>query len=329
MPLAPTTWLANIPVTAGQLNQDMYSYDGSYFAANGVFFHANRPTCHEAYVAASHVTSSPGGTWIQYGGISYGEALSIVDTSALFGGGCDAPASGAKYESAGVTAVGSSGQPGVRGGWVLMINSIGVKKFSANPCAVGAGWFLGEQQMQDVGSIQVGSTVQDNCAMAIDLINVLPAASSANTFYQPGILTSDPNSQFMTVASNTTPNTWGETPRFSQIWCGVSTLGTTVASLPSPQSTFTATTPITHTLMNSTVQQTLALLNNPPMVNVAQPFSAAVANNTAVIIPFNGTPQIDNYTGFTASTHTYTIKIPGVYFCHANVIFAAALTGGD
>jgi hypothetical protein len=306
----------------------MYTYDGSYFAANGIMFHSNRPSCHEAYVKATGVSSSPNGTWIQFGGIA-GEALSIVDTSALFGGGCDAPGAGAKYESAGVTAIGSSGQPGIRGGWVLMINSTGVNTFSGNPCALGAGWFLGNQQRQVVGSLQVGSTVYDNCAIAIDLLNVLPAATSANTFYQPGVLASDPASKKLTVAANTAPNTWGETPRFSQVLCGVSTLGTTVAAVPSPQSTFTSNTPITSTLMNNTVQQSLALLNNPPMLNLGAALLTTLPNNTATVVPYSNATLIDNYNGFNNTTHTYTVPLSGVYFCHANNIFSASLATGN
>jgi len=327
MPLPPSTWIANLPVTAGQLNQDMYTYDGTYFASNGVMFHANRPTCHEAYVKATGVHSSPAGNWVQYGGIA-GEAVSIVDTSALFGGGCDAPAGGAKYESSGVTAIGSDGVPGVRGGWVLMMNSTGVNTFSGNPSALGTGWFLGGAVNQDVGTIQVGSTVHDNCGIAINLLHVTAAATSAASFYQPGVLASDPASKFLTVAANTA-NTWGETPRFTQIWCGVGQGGSTVASIPTPQTAFTSVLPITHTLLNNTIQQTLTLLNNPPMLCVAQALSTAIPTSTVTIVPFNTTPNIDNYNGFTASTHVYTVKLPGVYFVHSSTIFAAAQSTGN
>src|ERR1700743_612509 len=111
MPIQPSTWVANVPVSAGQLNQDLYTYDGSYFSANGVMFHSNRPICAEAFIVQTPVFSSPSGTWTKWGG-GQGQGLAIVDTSALFGIGCDSPGQGAYFRSQGVTAVGSSGTPG-------------------------------------------------------------------------------------------------------------------------------------------------------------------------------------------------------------------------
>lgn len=329
MPITPSTWASNIPVTAGQLNQDMYTYDGTYFAAQGVMFHANRPTSHAAYIAASSVTTSPNGQWIQYGGIN-GEGLSILDSSALFGIGCDSPGDTAKYESAGVTANGSSGIPGVRGGWTLFFHTITTNTFtSTSTAAIGAGWFLGDQQLQDVGCIQPGSATYDNAAIAIDLIEIYTAPTSAGTYYQAAVLGADPSSKKLTVAANTAPNTWGETPRYSQIWCGVYSGGQTVSAVPGTIATFTSTTPITATLLNNSIQQPFNLLNYPPMVNQSNEFGGVVANNTATTLPFsNGTLAFDSYSGFNATTSTYTVKLPGVYFCHANTIFATALTSG-
>ena len=36
MPITASSFPSSLPITAGQLNQNMYTYDGSYFAAQGV-----------------------------------------------------------------------------------------------------------------------------------------------------------------------------------------------------------------------------------------------------------------------------------------------------
>jgi hypothetical protein len=320
----PGNWQPNTPVTANQLNRDMYTYDGSYFSAQGVMFHANRPVCHEAYTENTTFGSNPAGYWIQFGGIN-GEGLGIVDTSALFGIGCDSPARGARYQSSGVTANGSSGVAGIRGGWVLMIHFLSVTPASGTPAAIGAGWYYGSTVRLDVGSVQVASTLRDNSAFAIDLIDV----TGATQYYIPAINCSDPNSVKYTARTNTTPNTVGETPRFTQLWCSVDTAnGATVSTVPTPQTAFTSSTPITSTLMNSTVKNTLNLLNYPPIFNVQQAQALTINASTQTTVPFSGGVLIDNYAGFSTSTHTYTVQLAGVYFCHATVAIKQG-TGGN
>lgn len=325
MPIPPTTWLANVPVTAGQLNQDLYTYDGSYFAANGVMFHANRPICQETYFKATLVGSSPNGQWVQWGGVK-GEALGIVDNSALYGIGCDSPAQGAFFHSSGVTAVGSSGTAGLRGGWVLMITFLGIGNFSsATKPSMGVGWFIaGSPSVNDVGTIQPGSNVKSNSGFAINMFNV----GTATGYYNPGSWVADAGSKNFTAAANTA-NSCGEVARFSQIWCGVNTNGTTVATVPTPQTVFTSTTPITNTLMNSTIQQSLQILNYPPMLNCAGGLSASIPNNTPTIAPFaSGSVILDSYGGYSSTTHFYTVKQSGVYFVHANMLYASTLSTG-
>lgn len=326
MPIPPSTWQTNTPVSAGQLNQDMYTYDGSYFSANGVFFHSNRPICQETYGLVTTVGSQPNGQWVQWGGIK-GEGFSVIDTSALFGIGCDSPGHGAFFRSSGVTAVGSSGSPGVRGGWVLMVNFLAVSTGSSTvKASTGAGWFINNAaSVNDVGCIQPSSSFKSNASFAINLFNV----GTATGYYNPGTFMADPNSHQFTAQSNTV-NTCGETSRFSQIWCGVNANGSTVSSIPAPQTTFTATTPITSTLLNNTIQQSLQLLNYPPMLNEAGGLSATVTNNSATVAPFvSGNKIIDNYNGMNYTSHFYTVPLSGLYFCHANILLASALTTGN
>ncbi len=330
MPVTPSLYQGNIPVTAGQLNQDMFSYDGSYFAAQGTFFHSNRPVAHEAFVSHNILPkSSPTGTWLTYGG-ALGNGISIVDTSALFGVGADTPGTQATYRTLGVTAPGSSGLPGRRGGWTLMFHTMTHDTFTGTPCALGAGWaqFAGTTTTikQNCGIIQAGNTGHHSCAYAIDLFPVTGVTGP----FSPSALVADPNSTAFTVVSNTAPNSVGQTPRFTQIWCACDqNNGQTVATIPSPATVFTSSTPITHTLLNNTVNQTLALLNYPPVLNVSSAISQTIPTGAVTKAQLGAGQLIDTYHGWSTANHQYTVPLPGVYFVHANIIFGITSTSGQ
>lgn len=332
MPVSPSVYLGNIPVSAGQLNQDLYSYDGSYFAAQGTMFHANRPTAHEAYTEATLTgKTSPNGTWVTYGRFM-GEAISILDTSALFGVGADFPGTQATYQTLGVTAPGSSGIAGQRGGWTLMFHTMTNNTFSATPCALGAGWAQlsagtsASVIRQNCGVIQAGNTLHKSCAFAVDLFPVTDMTGA----YAPSALIADPNSTNFTVASNTAPNSVGQTPRFTQIWCSCDQgNGATVSTIPAPQTTFTTTTPISHQLLNNTINQTLTLLNYPPVLNVSANLSQTIPSSTVTKIQYGASQLIDTYHAWNTSSHTYTVPVSGIYFVHANIIFGIGSTSGQ
>ena len=334
MPVTPSVYQGLVPVTAGQLNQDLFSYDGSYFAAQGTMFHANRPVAHEAYVKPTLTgKTSPNGTWVTYGRF-LGEAISIVDTSALFGTGADAPGTQATYQTLGVTAPGSSGIPGQRGGWTLMFHTMTGEVFtgSAGSSALGAGWAqlsagtATSTIKQNAGIIQAGNTLHRNCAYAIDLFPI----TNQTGLFAPSALIADPNSTNFTVVSNTAPNSVGQTPRFTQIWCACDqNNGQTVATVPTPQVTFTSTTPITHTLLNNTINQSLALLNYPPVLNVSSAISQTIPTSAVTKVQLGAGQLIDTYHAWNTSTHTYTVPLTGVYFVHANIIFGIQSTSGS
>jgi hypothetical protein len=291
-------------------------------------FHANRPLCVEVFIINSSVKTTKTGTWTRAGSGSNGAGLGVVDSSALFGYGCDSPANNARYQSDGCTANGSSGIAGVRGGWVLMIHFMTCGAFSGSSSALGAGWMTanGGTLLDDVGTIQAGSTTKHSCAYAVDLIDV-----TGPGVYDAAFLLADPNAVNNNIIANTTPNTTGETPRFMQLWSGVDNgRGTTIASLPGTIATFTGSTVITAASLNSWITQALNILNYPPMLNCQQKLSTGVAITTSPsTAPFNITPLLDSYSAFNVATSTYTVKIPGVYFCHTTIIIPAAFTSGS
>ena len=177
MPIQPSTYQTNFPLTAHQLNQDLYTYDGSYFNTNGVAFHSNRPIMAESYQIPSVVLAAKGGSFTVLGG-SQGDAISIIDNAALFGLGADFPGDFATFQSVGAIGPGSAGAPYTYGGWAWMATFLPMGPFSGTSNTYGNVWGLDisdqrqgiSSPLQDIGCMQPGSTTQNNCGFAIDLV---------------------------------------------------------------------------------------------------------------------------------------------------------------
>jgi hypothetical protein len=310
----------------------MYTYDGSYFGANGVMFHSNRPLMCETYQAAANsVPASKGGSFTVLGGTP-GDGISIIDTSALYGDGSDGPGQFAAFRSSGAIAPGGSGIAGTPGGWELIFAFIPVNFFSGTANTYGIIWDIASTSsspalpLTDIGCMQAGSTTHDNCGFAVDLIQ--RAISAPHQSWSPGIFLTDPNSTANQIVRNTASTT-GETPRFCEIWMGVNNgNGGTVASIPTPLPSVGTATTLTSATLNTSIQQTFTLLNNPPLLNVQVQSTAAITANSITPVPFTGTPQVDNYSQFNVSTGHYTVPLPGIYLLHANVIYQTSWNVG-
>lgn len=315
MPLSPSTWQSFTPITAHQLNQDMYSYDGSYFAANGVLFHSNRPLLVETYTTPQVLSAPKGGKFTILGG-TVGSAISVVDNAALFGVGADAPADAARYRSVGAVAPGSAGIAGVQGGWNLIFNFVPVSPFSqATGSAFGSSWFLGTTALQDIGPVQQASAVYDNCGFAVDLVPRTPGDGGLTV----GAWMTDGTGRNGTVRSNVS-STCGETPRLGEIWCGVlSGNNLLVNTVPSPISTIGTSTQLSSGTLNSSIQQTLALLNYPPMLSIQAPLGGILGTALTTLNWVASTPVIDNYSAFSLATN-YVVPLSGLYFCHCTAV---------
>lgn len=340
MPIIPSTWQTNYPITAHQLNQDLYTYDGSYFGANGVFFHSNRPILLESYALASVVKAAKGGSFTVLGG-SQGSAINILDNAALYGSGSDFPGDAASFQSEGAIAPGSNGLAGQYGGWMLFTAFVPVTNFSGTSNTYGVVWYLGAlgSPLQDIGCMTQGSASRSNCGFAVDLIQrqyaPLTTASGSvitsqpSAIYQPAMFAVDPAGTSIDVIANTV-STVGQTPRFMELWMGVSNgNGLTVATIPTPLTSITSASTLTSATLNTTIQQTLNLLNNPPMLNTQLQNTSAITANTVTTVPFTFTPQIDNYNGYSTANTQYIVPLPGMYFVHANIIYATAFNSGS
>lgn len=331
MPIIPSTYGTNMPLTAHQLNQDMYTYDGTYFGANGVMFHSNRPLLVESYSTNSVIAAAKGGSFTTLGGVN-GNAISILDNAGLFGSGADTPADAASFRSQGAIGPGSTGVAGQFGGWMLFSAFVNVNSFSGTNNTFGVLWNFNTNAkslpvaLTDIGCMVQGSTTRNNCSFAIDLIQRNP---NSGNLYAPGVFALDPAGTSIDVVANTS-STSGQTPRFVELWAGVlNGNGLTVSSIPVPMTVCTTASTLTSATLNTTIQQTFNLLNNPPMLNVASQNTGSTSANTPRQVPFITTPLIDNYSCFATATTTYTVKIPGIYFCHANIIYNTSFNNGS
>jgi Carbohydrate binding domain len=327
MPITPSTYATNSPITAHQLSQDLYSIDGSYFNSNGVLFHSNRPMLVEAYRQNGLVTAAKGGTFNLLGGAA-NSAFTVLDTSALFGSGSDNPGQSATFRSQGAVAPSSSGVLGDIGGWGLFISFIPLGQFSGTAGTFGVAWFQGNtptEPLLDIGCMNPPSNVYNNCNFAVDLLQRTPNTG----LIQPGVFAQDPAGEKTPLAVNTV-STVGVTPRFSEIWCGVlNGTGMPVSSVPAPFTAITGLTQISSSTLNTCIGDTFNLLNFPPMLNVESQVTNSISANTVTVVPFTFTPLLDSYSGYSTASTSYTVPLSGIYFCHANIIFASNFDTGQ
>ena len=374
MPLPPSTWTADMPVTAKQLNTDLYTYTpGNNHTPNGILFHANHPTY---FVSLQSGTAIPqatlaGGTWTAILGTSVSfdpgtiptptNWKSWFDSATLFSNlGSDYPSNSASGSfvanvpaSAGTPIVGiqpgTAGTPAtcVGGGYYL---AWGFPAFgpSSSAGAAGAAFGIGGQYgpagsvpnvqsdypPTNPGAIQLASTVNDNCAYAVDLFlggTIEPGGGGGQplTFTMFGYSAST-GSSYPYIVNQFDYS--GETVRFAMTWCCVSTGGATVSTLPVPQPSYSSTSTITSAFLNSGsgIAGPLTFLNNPPVLRIGATIVGTIAATTATVLSFPAIeltiPPLDSYTGSIPDLTTYTVPISGLYFCHGKVAWAANST---
>jgi hypothetical protein len=328
MPVEPSTYRTNYPLTAHQLNQDLYTYDGSYFNSNGVAFHSNRPIMSESYQVASVMLAGKTGSLTVVGG-TQGDAISIIDNAALFGLGADYPGNFATFWSIGAISPGSAGAAGIYGGWAWLCTFLPVGPFSNTSSTYGNVWSLGVSAsnqglgtpLQDIGCMQPGSAVHNNCGFALDLVERISASPTPVQVYAPTMFLVDPAGTSNQLVVNTASTT-GQTPRFCEIWMGVTPpYGATVGAIPTPIPSIGTATTISSATLNTSIGNTFNLLNNPPMLNVQLQNTSTVPSGAITTVPFTATPQLDNYSGFSTASQHYIVPLSGMYLCHANIIY--------
>lgn len=327
MPIPPSTYAGSAPITAGQLDTDLYTYTpGNFHTPNGILFHANRPLLVEGLTTPTmkQASSSAGSFTDMANTVTANAWKNYADNAVLFGFGEDLPNSVATGRLL-ATVPGSAGAAGSAGGYFLMW---GLPVIGATTNAGGFGAALNEAGGGTVtGGHQLSSTSRDNAAFALDLV---PASTTA--YSSPvGVCNDASGSSYSFV--NQTGDYSGELCRWYGLWAGVVTGGGTVSTVPTPQTAFAGTTAVTSTLLNglSGLGGALNVLNNPPMLRAANLNGGTISTGTVATVPLAGNTsgtQVDSYSGLNTGTSTYTVPLAGLYLVHGFVNWSAN-TGGQ
>lgn len=150
--------------------------------------------------------------------------------------------------------------------------------------------------------------------------------ATVSTAWDPSAFVADGSASTRTPPANAT-DTAGTTSRSLFTWMGVSTGGTTVTAVPTPQVTWPT---ITTSLLNGATgpNQALTFLNNPPLIRAAQGLTTSISSGTNTTISYGTAASVnpDTYSGFNGTT-TYTAPLPGLYLFAPTVPFATGSAG--
>ena len=307
MPTRPYTWQLNDFLTPTLLNGELYRSNGALFQPNGVGFHAQRPLYRSFWGAPGAITSS---AWFSPGGTGSGSALTfpvLADTGALFGHRID-PIEGGTIL---LSVPNSGGAQGVAGGLGLV--SMFAPFAAGNGADIQAGLgHVGASSPSSVGTQQVGNPTYSICPWAMDIMDLNTGTPIAQ------FMNSNQSSPF---ASLTSTDGSGQSPRFQAHWASVYPAnGTTISAIPSLTTSYSATTPLTAAMFNANIQQLMYLLNMPPLLRVASTETTSIPSGTATKINFPAATW-DTYGGWSSSTDTYTVPLPGIYLVAGFVQF--------
>ena len=282
----------------------------------------------ESMTACRIVNVSTGGTWNVFQG-STTTAFSIIDNATLFGLGAEYPGIFAVYHFVpqGLGANGTAAPaPRRPAGTTSPRTSPPPPSPGATPAAVGAGMYVqastGASVFSAQGVIQAQSTQHTAQSFYLDLVNT----GTNNNTWQPAGFFAD-NSLTIETPTSSSTDTAGNMPRNLWVWASVTTGGSTVSTVPTPQQSWTG--PITSSLMNgpSGPVQALTLLNNPQALRVSQALTTSISNNSATTVPFTHAGTIDTYSAFGTATSTYTAPLDGLYLTFPTISFASNSTG--
>jgi hypothetical protein len=313
VPLPPSTYFPG-PVSPQQLNTDLYSYDGNNFHANGIFFHARRPVVSETVTASGTAYSPLAMNQVNTFGM---QAYIVIDTTALMGVGADFPGNDATFHFRNMVAA-SSGDPAILGGYWLNWEFPVLGNVTVPPGGVGAGIYV-NSVFQNLGTFQYGSTGHNNTPYYLDLLTV--GAGTVNT-WQPGFWWLTPSTPH--VSGNAT-DTSGQVTRVGWAWQATSRNRTPATSIPSPQLSWGT---VTSAALNNSVGSVLSFLNNAPALRVSAASGQSFTTNTVTVAKFQGTPDVDTYSGWSTANSVYTVPLSGLYLFSPTLVWGTTSTSG-
>ncbi len=324
MPLNPSTWAANFPISAEQLNADLYTYSpGNNHTPNGILFHATPPMVWSNLRDATALGTQPssaGGSLKNMD--SNGSWRAHIDNNALFATGADfmGPNAAGHYLP---TVPGSAGSttPSISIGGNYL--AFGVCVFAATTTADCSGCSLFYNGVAAArGGMQLSSTTRDNASYVVDLMTANPP-----NVISLGGLCADTGANFAYKVNAT--DYANETNLFGTLWTGFDPAvnNTTAGSLPTPTTGYTGASAITSSGMNgNNLAAPLKFLNNRPQMRASGLLSTSIPNAGSITptkIPLN-TADIDPWSSFNTSTNTFTAPVSGVYLVHGSVAWSVA-----
>ena len=304
------------------MNLALYTYTaGNNHAPTGILFHSAPPLLTEIARTAlgfSQASSPAGANTVLF---AVGKWQNQGDTSALFciGGDLAGNEGSGQYIS---RVPGSDGTSGNVGGWHLMW---GFPVWAAQTNAGAAGAFIQRTNVSpgpiEFGGFQQSSTSQRNSPYVMDLIQT-PNNAPTTGYTIGGECADNSSSSFAYITSSSFSGTGC---RWNTLWaCCNTSAQTIIGTFPTVQTSWSANTQITQTVINNNVTIPMQFLNVPPIMRVATSLSTAIAANTNVTVPLTG-PQLDPLSGF--SGNTWVVPVSGVYLVHGIINFNKPTSG--
>ena len=331
MPVQPRNWVPNTYVSAQYLNNDLYSYvPYNAHAPNGVLFHSMPPMkVGWLLVSGVNVTSAAaaGGSTTELTDTSpsVNHWGTYVNTESMFAGyngatqgmltGSVAGADGDSVNFA------TSLAPAYLGlGIYLVFSHLAIAPVTNATGYVSAGIEETGLTVHIRGGSQLGSTTQINQAYCADIVTTSvgnPVWINLESIVQ--------DSSANSYAAESNANPVSTTCRVGYLWIGV---GNTYSTPPAVSLPSTLTTWVTASSanLNQYVSAVLEFMNNRPVNRVATPQTGSVAVSTLTALNFSSNTN-DNYSGYSVTTHKYTVPVTGVYLAHVMTEFSDAAAG--
>ncbi|HUN38463.1 MAG TPA: hypothetical protein VMU95_41260 [Trebonia sp.] len=321
MPMPPRSWIPGSFVSAKYLNNDLYSYvPYNNHAPNGVLYHAF-PPLKSGWINATGMT-------VTSSAAAGGSTTNVSDTGTTNHWGTYVNNEALYYGGVGVyqgTALGNT--PGADGsislgsGTYLEFSHLGITAVTNATGYVSAGLFNNLLSSSTRGGSQLGSTAQQNVAYCLDLLTTTPSSPICISLQS---IVQDSSANSYAAQANSIPVS--TSCRLGYLWIGLGTSSITpavISPVPTPSTTWSLASSVN---LNQYVSNTLSFLNNRPQLRVTGNQTGSVAVSTLTALnPSSATT--DNYSGYSPSTHKYTVPVPGVYLVHLMSEFSDATAG--
>jgi hypothetical protein len=325
MPLPVTPWAGYGWPTAKSLNLALYTCDGTATRPNGITFQCQGRLFLESFAGAASVPSSPAGTSTVISGTApSARSFSFYDCAGYWNATSDGtPFSGNYYRY--VPAVpGSDGDGTYAGGWTIICHILGVS--SSSPTFTGSGADFPSAPGAHQAASGNGS---GGSPFALDLV-----ATRAGTI-TPAVWLADATSGAGVVYATATPSDLSAGgPYFWALWAAAGTASAAsygTPALPAPVTSWTSGSTMSSVLLNGStgIAGPLNFLANPPVWRVHETLTTSISTSAPTAIPLGarGGGDADNYSGWSASGHAYTIQRPGLYLVHGRVAWASSTSG--